>query len=325
MATCQFPVAIIGIATRLPGAQTCEEFWDLLKKGGDTVARFPQERVPDIEHATATFREQLVDEDDPFFTGSFFQSVDTFDAKLFQINPKEALFIEPEQRFFLETTWEAIEDAGYASTIRGSNTGVYVGNTVNKYKYILTENHPSISHGNHSPFIASRISYTHDLQGPAMMVATGCSSSLLAVHVACQGLLSGDCDMAIAGGITLDLLPISAKTDIWNQLGITGPGVKCCAFDASAKGIAKGEGCGVVILKPLGKAEMDGDHIYGVLEATTANQDGHSNGITAPHPGAQASMLARAWELANISPERLGYFETHGTGTELGIPLRSQA
>ena len=321
MASSQFPVAIIGMATKLPGAETCEEFWDLLKNGGDTVAQFPQERIPDIKHVIGTFRGQLVDEDKPFFTGSFFKSVDTFDAKFFQINPKEALFIEPEQRFFLEATWEAIEDAGYASTIRGSNTGVYVGNTVNKYKYILTENHPSISHGNHSPFISSRISYTHNLQGPAMMIATGCSSSLLAVHIACQGLLSGDCDMAIAGGITLDLLPISIKTDIWNQLGITGPGVKCRAFDASAKGIAKGEGCGVVVLKSLEKAVIDGDHIYGVLEATTSNQDGHSNGITAPHPGAQANMLVKAWKLADISPDRLGYFETHGTGTELGDPI----
>ncbi|XP_028402765.1 uncharacterized protein LOC114525576 [Dendronephthya gigantea] len=321
MASGQFPVAIIGMATKLPGAETCEEFWNLLKNRRDTVAKFPQERISDIEHVTATFRGQLVDEDNPYFTGSFFQSVDTFDAKLFQINPKEALFIEPEQRLFLEATWEAIEDAGYASTIRGSNTGVYVGNTVNKYKYILTENHPSISHGNHSPFISSRISYIHNLQGPAMMIATGCSSSLLAVHVACQGLLSGDCDMAIAGGITLDLLPISAKTDIWNQLGITAPGVKCRAFDASAKGIAKAEGCGVVILKPLEKAEKDGDQIYGILEATTSNQDGHSNGITAPHPGAQAKMLVRAWNLANINPDRLGYFEAHGTGTELGDPI----
>lgn len=154
-----------------------------------------------------------------------------------------------------------------------------------------------------------------------MMVATGCSSSLLAVHLACQGLLSRDCEMAIAGGITLDLLPISTKTDIWNQLGITGPNVKCRAFDASATGIAKGEGCGVVLLKPLSTALSDGDHIYGVLEATTANQDGHSNGITAPHPGAQAHLLCQAWKLANITPKSLDYFEAHGTGTELGDPI----
>ncbi|KAK6195304.1 hypothetical protein SNE40_000764 [Patella caerulea] len=284
MASSKFPVAVIGVGVRLPGAENCEQFWDLMINGEDTVDEFSKERAADVDHVLAAFRGQLVDEEKPFFTGSFFKSVDKFDPDVFQINPREAHFIEPEQRFFLEVVWEMLEDAAYASKIRGSNTGVYVGNTVNKYKYILNENHPSISHGNHSPFISSRVSYTHDLHGPAMMVATGCSSSLLAVHLACQGLLSGDCEMAIAGGITLDLLPISAKTDIWNQLGITGPNVKCRAFDASAKGIAKGEGCGVILLKPLHKAIQDGDHIYGTLEATTANQDGHSNGITAPHP-----------------------------------------
>ena len=321
MASSKFPVAVIGVGVRLPGAQCCDEFWELMVDGKDTVSEFPAGRANDIAHVVKSFKGKLVDEDKPFFTGSFFNEVDKFDADVFQINPGEALFIEPEQRIFLEVTWELLEDAGYASKIKGSRTGVYVGNTVNKYKYILTENHPSISHGNHSPFISSRVSYTHDLQGPAMMIATGCSSSLLAVHVACQGLLSGDCDMAIAGGITLDLLPISTKTDIWNQLGITGPNVKCRAFDESAKGIAKGEGCGVVLLKPLSKALQENDFIYGVLEATTANQDGHSNGITAPHPVAQANMLNQAWKLAGVNPKDLDYFEAHGTGTELGDPI----
>lgn len=321
MASNSFPVAVIGMAVKLPGAETCDEFWKLIMEGQDTVGEFPSERAADISHVLPSFQSHLIDEDKPFFTGSFFKSVDEFDADLFQINPKEAMFIEPQQRFFLETAWKLLEDAGYASIIRGSKTGVYVGNTVNKYKLVLTENHPSISHGNHSPFVSSRVSYTLDLTGPAMMVATGCSSSLLAVHLACQGLLSGDCDIAIAGGITIDLLPISTKTDIWNQLGITGPNVKCRAFDACAKGIAKGEGCGAVLLKPLEKALSDGDHIYGILQATTANQDGHSNGITAPHPVAQANLLHTAWKLANICPDKLGYFEAHGTGTELGDPI----
>ena len=321
MASNSFPVAVIGMGIKLPGANSCSEFWKLIKNGEDTVGEFPPQRAADIEHVLTPFRSQLVDKQNPFFSGSFFQSVDKFDAGIFQINPREALFLEPEQRLFLEATWELFEDAGYASRIRGSNTGVYVGNTVNKYKYILTENHPSISHGNHSPFISSRISYVHDLQGPAMMVATGCSSSMLAVHLACQGLKSGDCDMAVAGGITLDLLPLSTTTDIWNQLNITGPDVKCRAFDAAAKGIAKGEGCGVVLLKPLQKAFLDNDHIYGILEATVTNQDGHSNGITAPHPGSQAKMLHKAWKQANITPDQLIYFEAHGTGTELGDPI----
>ena len=157
-----------------------------------------------------------------------------------------------------------------------------------------------------------------------MMIASGCSSSLLAVHIACQGLLSGDCDMAVAGGVALDLLPISAKTDIWNQFGITDAVVKCRGFGATRKGIAMGEGCGVVVLKCLEKAVLDNDHIYGVLEATTSNQDGESNGTAAPHFGALVNMLGRAWRLADISPDKLGYFETQGTGTELGNPTEIQ-
>ncbi|CAF3776245.1 unnamed protein product [Rotaria sp. Silwood1] len=153
------------------------------------------------------------------------------------------------------------------------------------------------------------------------MVAVGCSSSLLAVHLACQGLINGDCDIAITGGITLDVLPISAKTDIWNQLGITGPAVRCRAFDDNANGISKGEGCGVIILKLLKTALADKDHIYGVLHASFANHDGHSNGITAPHPSAQADLLINAWERARITPDLLGYFEAHGTGTALGDPI----
>ena len=150
---------------KLPDVQSCDEFWQLMINGKDTVKDFPPERAADIDHVLSPFRNQLVTKDKPFFTGSFFQSVDKFDNSLFQINPREALFIEPEQRIFLETVWELLEDAGYASNIKGTKTGVYVGNTVNKYKYILTENHPSISHGNHSPFISSRVSYTHNLQG----------------------------------------------------------------------------------------------------------------------------------------------------------------
>lgn len=178
MASSTFPVAVIAKTVRLPHADNCEEFWQLMNDGVDTVKDFPASRANDVKHVLSAFGDQLLDTENPFFTGSFFESVDKFDSDMFQVNSREALFIEPEQRIFLETVWELIENAGYASKIKGSNTGVYVGNTVNKYKFILTENHPSISHGNHSPFISSRVSYTYDLHGPAMMVATGCSSSL---------------------------------------------------------------------------------------------------------------------------------------------------
>ncbi len=186
MASADFPVAITGVACRLPGARNCEQFWQLLMDGRDTVDRFPASRAADVAHVLPYFADQLTDPLEPFFTGSFFESVDTFDAALFGISEREALFIEPEQRIFLETVYELFEDAGVAGSIRGTNTGIYVGHTMNKYKQILTENHPSISHGNHSPFIASRVSYIFDLHGPALMVATDSSSSMLAVHLACQ-------------------------------------------------------------------------------------------------------------------------------------------
>jgi len=191
----------------------------------------------------------------------------------------------------------------------------------NKYKHILTKSHPSCSHGNHSPFIAGRLSYVFDLKGPSMMVCTGCSSSLLAVHLASQALLSNDCDMAVAGGVTLDLLPVRYQDDIWHQLGITGPSARCKPFDDNANGICKAEGAGMVLLKRLSDAISDGDHIYGVLKSTASNQDGYSNGITAPNPLAQAELLKSAWRKAGIHPLDLGYIEAHGTGTPRGDPI----
>lgn len=314
MASRNFPVAVIGMAVRLPTVETCDKFWSMIINSEKSVGCFPIMRAIDIEHVLQLFTSELVNKDEPFFTGSYFEEVDKFDPNIFQIGEKEALYIEPEQRIFLETVWEVLEDAGYISKIRGSKTGVYVGNTVNKYKYILTDNHPSISHGN--PSISTHVSYEFDLKGPAMIAATGYSSSLLSVHLACQGLLSGDCDAAIAGGITLDLLPISTHADIWNQLGVTDDSLKCRPLiDSSAKGTAKGEGCGAVMLKPLNMALRDGDYIYGVLEATTADQDEDS----ASHLGAQTNMLVQAWQLASIMPDKLCYIEAHGTGTELEI------
>ncbi len=315
MASKNFPVAVIGMAVNLPAAQTCDEFWSMMVDGEESVGRFPPNRAIDIQHVLHAFgSSELIDKENPFFTGSFFEDVDKFDPAVFRISKKEALYIEPEQRIFLQTVWKVLEDAGYISQIRGTKTGVYVGNTVSQYKSILTDNHPSIFQGDYS---AAHVSYVFDLKGPAI----GCSScSLLSVHLACQGLLSGDCDMAIAGSITLDLLPINAHTDIWKQfqlLGITGFGAKCRPSDQSANETARGEGCGVVILKPLAKAIHDKDHIYGILEASAANQDGRSSGVTASYPEAQTSILLQAWQLANISPDKISYFETH----EMGDPI----
>lgn len=324
MASKNFPVAIIGMSCRLPEAENLSEFWNFLLRKGDSVHLFPKERAKNLEHVLSAFNESyFVDPKNPYFSGSFFRSIEMFDNEFFGISSSEAEFIDPQQRFFLENAWHAIEDAGEAQHFYGSNTGVYVGNTMDRYRLVLTENNSSISHGNHPPFIASRLSYIFNLSGPAMMVSTGCSSSLLSVHVACQGLASGDCKMAIAGGITLDVLPISSKIDIWNQLGITNLNTKCRPFDADSNGIAKGEGCGVVILKSLKDALKDGNSIYGVINGSVANHDGHSNGITAPNPCSQTKMLLAVWEKAEINPNDLGFIEAHGTGTHIGDPIEA--
>ena len=322
-------VAVIGIACRLPRADSATELWDLLERGEDCVGKgeFPPARACDIQHVVDEVpEEEFNDPKAPFFTGSWFPSVDKCDAHFFNLPANVAKYIEPEQRVFLELVYELLEDAGCASKIQGTNTGVYVGHTFNKYLRILPEKTaPSISHGNHSPFIGGRVSYTFDLHGPGMMVCTGCSSSLLAVHLASQAILAEECTMAIAGGVSLDLLPLDCKSDIWNQLQITGKGVKCRPFDSKANGIAKGEGAGAVLLKRLSRAIKDGDHIYGVLKATVANHDGASNGITAPQPEAQAAMLHQAWEKARVDPRDIGYIEAHGTGTVLGDPIEVMA
>ena len=298
MASDDFPIAVVGLAVRLPGAQSCEEFWKLLMEGKSTVGEFPPDRISDISCLTTPFKDQLMNESKPFMSGSYFKSVDKFDTELFQIDPREALYLEPEQRIFLEVTWELFEDAGYASSIRGSNTGVYVAHTVSKYNHLLS-NQPSCYYSAHNSSISSQVSSTHDLKGPTVMVGTGTchSSSLLAVHLACQGLLSGDCEMAIAGGIVLDLLPLNIKT---NQ-------PKCKAYsvsDALASGFAKGEGCAAVLLKPLKSAVADGDSIYGILEATTLCYS------TAPNSEVLAPMICRAWKLAGVTPGCLEYVET---------------
>ena len=191
----EFPIAVIGIATRLPGAQSCHDLWELIVTGKNNENCFPPKRSSDVKHIVSALRDYLVDEKDPFLAGSYLESVDEFDCTFFSIDQNEALHIEPEQRIFLETVWNLFEDSGYTCKIKGTHTGVYVGSTTSKYKYILTED---VASQNHSLVLSSRVSHTFDLHGPTMTLPIGCSS-LSVVHAACQGLLSGECEMAIVG------------------------------------------------------------------------------------------------------------------------------
>ncbi|RWS11076.1 non-ribosomal peptide synthetase-like protein [Dinothrombium tinctorium] len=322
MACKDYPVAVIGIACRLPQSENCSQFWQFLIEKRDSSGKFPKNRAKDIDHVLKRMsNEMLANPDSPYFTGSFFQSIDKFDASFFGISPQEAQFIDPQQRLFLSTAWEALEDAGIAGNITGTETGVYVGNANDKYAQVITESHHSAAFGTHAPFIASRLSYTLDLRGPALLVGVGCSSSLLAVHLACEGLKNGDCKMAIAGGATLDCLPLSLKSDVWNLLDITHEDVRCRPFDDNCQGTVKGEGSAAVILKPLSDAINDGNHIYGVILSSAINQNGRSNGLSTPHPRAQCDVMVSAWQKAAIDPIDISYFETHGTGTMIGDPI----
>jgi non-ribosomal peptide synthetase component F/3-oxoacyl-(acyl-carrier-protein) synthase/thioesterase domain-containing protein/2-polyprenyl-3-methyl-5-hydroxy-6-metoxy-1,4-benzoquinol methylase/aryl carrier-like protein len=315
-------VAIIGMSCRFPGAGSKEAYWQNLRDGKDSVGPFPAQRRADVDRYLSVFDDRHFLNADPYFHGGYLDEVDKFDHEIFGMLPGECRYVAPEQRIFLEVALEAFEDGGYGQdALHQSATGVYVGNSGNQYGYLVEEPVPSSVAGNLSAFIASRVSYVFGLSGPSMMVSVGCSSSLLAVHLACQGLLSGDCEMALAGGVTLDLFPSNTRDHIWNMLGIARNDARCRAFDDSADGIAKGEGAGAVLLKPLARALADGDPIYAVLLASGSNQDGRSNGITAPNPKAQADLLEQTWRKARVDPRTLGYIEAHGTGTHLGDPI----
>jgi iturin family lipopeptide synthetase A len=314
-------IAIIGMAVRFPGADNIEEFWRNIESGKDCIIEFPESRHRDIE----PFFERLnIDRNRASYAkGGYIRDIDKFDCKFFHLSPKEANLMDPNQRIFLETAWRAIQDSGYnRSKLSGSNTGVYVGfNSQPIYSHFITESDTaskSIStSGNVPSIVAGRIAYFFDLKGPSMIVDTACSSALVAIHLACQGLRNGDCRQAIAGGVKIALAPLENKV----QVGIESPDYCTRAFDEAANGTVWGEGAVAIVLKPLKKAFEDNDRIYAVIKGTAVNQDGASLGITAPNALAQANVIAQAWENAGINPETISYIETHGTATHLGDPV----
>ncbi|HEX2924791.1 MAG TPA: aminotransferase class III-fold pyridoxal phosphate-dependent enzyme [Ruminiclostridium sp.] len=314
-------IAIIGIATRLPEAENIEEFWKNIESGRDCIKDFPQNRITDIEPFLESFK---IDKNEvKYLKGGYIKDIDNFDNKLFRLTPKEANLMDPNQRIFLETAWQAIDDAGYGqNSLAGSKTGVYVGyNNWPLYKQFISENDPSAENisipGNVSSIVASRIAYLLDLKGPSMVVDTACSSSLVAIHLACEGIRTNDCSQAIAGGVKITLLPVEGK----NQIGIESSDCHTRAFDDAADGTVWGEGAAALLLKPLKQAVKDNDRIYAVIKGTAINQDGSSIGITAPNVLSQADVLIEAWKEAGVDPETISYIETHGTATKLGDPV----
>ncbi|MFM8332696.1 MAG: SDR family NAD(P)-dependent oxidoreductase [Candidatus Methylumidiphilus sp.] len=323
------PVAVVGIACRLPGgANDPGALWDLLRRGEDSCGPVPPERWP-----SERFYNPSADAPGQTHAASanFLDvPVGGFDAPFFGISAKEALSLDPQQRLLLETTWEALEDAGIdPASLRGSRTGVFTGISSDDYAqahrhsgrldlidgYALT--------GTCFAPAAGRVSYTFGFEGPSIAVDTACSSSLVAVHLACQSLRAGETDLAFAAGVNLILSPVFHISS--SKLGTISPDGLCKTFDASANGYGRGEGCGVVALKRLSDAQAQGDRILGVIRGSAVNQDGKSNGLTAPNGLAQEKVIREALARAGLAPGDIGYIEVHGTGTSLGDPIEVEA
>ncbi|MBI3361099.1 MAG: AMP-binding protein, partial [Chloroflexi bacterium] len=319
------PIAIIGIGCRFPGANGPEAYWRLLCDGVDAVGDVPANRWDG--HA-------LYDPDPAARGkmntrwGGFLNQVDGFDSQFFKISPREAARMDPQQRLLLEVAWEALEDAGQdVERLAGTPTGVFVGISTYDYGQLqlndLSVNDPYIVTGSALSIAANRLSYIFDFRGPSVAIDTACSSSLVATHLACRSLWSGDADLALAGGVNLILSP--TITISFTKAGLMAPDGRCKAFDARADGYVRGEGAGVVVLKPLSRALADGDRIYAVIRGSAVNHDGRTNGLMAPSGPAQEDVLRRAYASAGVSPGRVGYVETHGTGTFLGDSIEAKS
>ncbi|MCH8147569.1 MAG: SDR family NAD(P)-dependent oxidoreductase [Planctomycetes bacterium] len=317
-------VAIIGMSCRVPGAADPEAFWQLLRHGVDAITEVPPDRWdvdayydPDPEAPGKSYTR----------CGGFLEDIDKFDAHFFGIAPREAINMDPQQRLLLEVGWEALERAGQpVSSLAGSDTGVFVGVMNEDYASLIRDTHQINCHstiGMAASMVASRLSYLLGLQGPALVVDTSCSSSLVAIHLARRSLCNRECNMALAGGVNLILSPMG--TIALAELRALSPDGRCRTFDRAGEGFGRGEGCGVVVLKRLSDALADGDSILAIIRGSAVNNDGRSSGLTAPNGPAQERVIRKALSDARIEPGQISYVETHGTGTPLGDPIEVHA
>lgn len=315
-------IAIIGMDGRYPMADSVEAYWENLRYGKLCIDRFPDARRTDTDRFLSI---KPYNGTDPYQRQGYINEIDKFDPVFFGITPDEADKMEPVQRIFLETTWGAIEDAGYSDkAIMNSKTGVFVGRahlSEPLYREFRDATDMLIWTGSVTGLLASRISYFLNLKGPALVIDTACSSGLVALHEACKALHTGECDMAIAGGVSLILNPVKERKITM----LESPDNALRPFDKNSNGTVWGEGVGAVLLKPLSKAVRDKDNIQAIIKGSGINNDGASSGITAPNPEAQEKLLVSVWEKAHINPKDFVYFEAHGTGTELGDPIEIKA
>jgi amino acid adenylation domain-containing protein len=320
------PVAVIGMAGRFPRAGDLEQLWQNLCDGVEAISFFSEEEL-----AAAGVRRELLADPAYVRAAGVLEGADLFDAEMFGVPPREAEIIDPQQRILLECAWEALEQAGYAGTRR--RVGVFAGTGHNTYLLRNVVSRPeiagavgglSLTLASAPDFVATRISYKLGLTGPGVTVQTACSTSLVAIHLACQSLLAGDCEIALAGGAAVKASPLSGY--LYRSDGILSPDGHCRAFDARAQGTVGGQGVGVVVLKRLADALADGDTVHAVILGSAINNDGSTKaGFTAPSPEGQAAAIREARLRAGIDPASIGYVEAHGTATALGDPIEVAA
>jgi amino acid adenylation domain-containing protein len=318
-------IAIIGMAGRFPGAEGVSELWENLRAGVESITHFTDEELI----AAGVDPARLAHPAYVRAAGAL-DGADLFDAELFGINPREAEVMDPQHRIFLECAWHALEDAGYGSEEGRGAVGVFAGTTFSTYvlyadqEALATVGSLQALIGNDKDHLATRVSYKLGLKGPSVGVQTACSTSLVATHLACQSLRNGECDLALAGGVSI-AVPLK-RGYLYQEGSIASPDGHCRAFDAAAGGTVGGNGAGVVVLKRLEEALADGDPVYAVIKGSAINNDGADKvGYTAPSLEGQAAVIAEAQEMAGVAPETIGYVEAHGTGTRLGDPIEIAA
>ncbi|TDC78264.1 type I polyketide synthase [Actinomadura sp. 7K507] len=323
------PIAVVGIGCRFPGGERDltgpGDYWRFLTGRGDAVREVPDGRWDPFDDGSPEVGDLLAR---TTRLGGFLDDVAGFDAQFFGITPREAAVMDPQQRLVLEVAWEAFENAGIGpASLRGSRTGVFVGVSAPEYAAFtasdLVSLEPFTATGAALSIIANRLSYLLDLRGPSMIVDTACSSSLVSTHLAVQALRSGDADVALAGGVNLLLSPTVTMT--FDLAGGTASDGHCKAFDASADGMVRAEGCGAVVMKRLSDAVRDGDRVLAVVKGSGVNSDGRSNGLVAPNSDAQRALLRDVYAASGVDTREVDYVEAHGTGTFLGDPIEAKA